>query len=203
MVNTGGTALSTANTLSMVGMWSTIGGSLISGIGAFYSAQSQQDQIRANASSMRSRARIADRNARQAEFEAQDIMRSAQFEKGKLQLRGRQERGRGRASTAARGGRVGSGSAAEVEASQKLVQEIDEMTIDSNAARAAAGQRIRAESLRGEALLGGVSAANLERSAGTISPGLRAGTTLLGGAGLVSRQLADDLRFAQFANNTK
>ena len=185
--------LAGAEVLSAIGTWSTIGGALMSGIGAYYGAKTGKEQARMQADSLRHQQNIANQNARQAEFDAQEIMRSAQVEKGKIQLQGRQDRSRTRTSTAARGGRVGTGSAAEIEVSQLLVQRMDELTIDSNAARGAADRRLRGASLRNEALLAGVSARNMDRSASSINPGLQAGTTLLGSAGIVSRQLADDV----------
>ena len=95
-----------------------------------------------------------------------------------------------RVSAAARGIQAGVGSAAEISASVELAASVDAMTIDINTLRQVSGARRRAIDFRNQALLTGVSAQNVRGSERSISPGLQAFTTLLGGAGEVASGIA-------------
>jgi len=176
--------------LSEFGGVLAVAGLVQQAIGAFYSAKSAQYQAKAAASTADFERSIANINARSAELEAESILTAGQREAGRLQLGYRETKGSQRVSQAAAGIQAGVGSAAEVQATTEIAKEIDSLAITANSVRAANAARARATEFRNRGLLAGVSAANLRGSAHSISPGLAAGTSLLGGAGTVASQWA-------------
>lgn len=182
------------STLSAIGIASQITGSILGAIGAFASAQAQKDQLKGQAMTLEFQQSMANLNARQAEDDAQAILRAGRGEIGRLTLAAGQEKGRARVSAAARGVTVGVGSAAEIEASIDLVKEIDAMTINENSVRAAGQARMQATNSRNQSLLAGVSAGNLRRTAGTINPAQAAGNSMLVSGGRFAAN--QDGRFA-------
>lgn len=165
--------------VSAIGAVTTTAGALIGAVGAFYGAKAAREQQRAQASALNFQATMANINARQAEDDARAIMRSASHEKSKVQLAKAQAIGQTRTSAAARGVSVGTGSAAEVEASQRVIAEIDERTINRNAIQAATSRRRDAINARTQAAMARAGASSAARTARGISPGLAAGTSLL------------------------
>ena len=148
-------------------------GGILSGVaGSFYSAKSQR-------SSLKFAADMAKINARIAETGAQSVLAQGEREAGALALRYGQMKGSQRAAMAANGVDLGSGSAAEIQASTDLLKETDLNTIQANAVRSAWGYRLQATNYENSALVG-------EATAGGISPGASAATSLLGGAGAVA-----------------
>jgi hypothetical protein len=185
----------TLQNLQTFGIVLGIGGALTSAVGAYYSVLGQRYQLRSQALSRDFEASIAGFNARAAERDAQALIQAGQQRKGLSTLRFGQLKAASRTRTAAAGVQAGVGSAAEVQASIEAVKEIDSLTIELNAVRAAGAARTRAVDFRNRALFARVSAANARRSAGALSPGLAAATSLLGGAGRVSSQFLDQERF--------
>lgn len=177
-----------------VGPLLSIGGALMSSIGAFYAAKSQQTQFKSQALSLEFEQSMAALNALQAEQDAQATLRAGQQEIGQLGLRSAQERGSVRASQGASGVQAGVGNAAEVQASMRLAQEMDALTINANAIRAAGARRTQATNARNEGLLAGVSARNLRGSARSINPYMAANASLLSNAGTVASQWISDRR---------
>lgn len=145
------------------------GGTAMSTIGGFYSARSQQ-------SALQSQANIADTNARIAELGAQQEQFRGEREVAALTLRAGQLKSTQRASLAASGIDLGSGTAAEILTSTDLMKEIDTNTATANAVRSAWGYRTQATNYQNDAL-------SRRASADSISPFGAAATSLLGGAG--------------------
>lgn len=163
-----------------------VGGALTSAVGSYYGASTQAGNLKAQSSALRSQARIADINARISELGAQSALEQGKHEKARLTLQTGQLKGSQRARLAANGVDLGTGSAAEIQASTDLMKEIDSNTIRYNAVRSAWGYRtqgmnhqLRAADLRGQA---GVASA----TASGISPFGSAATSLLGSASSVA-----------------
>jgi hypothetical protein len=163
-------------------------GAITGAIGSFYSAKSQQSQLKSGALTAEYEASIANLNARSAELDAQTAIEAGQREAGRRSLLAGQEEGATRARIGASGTQLGVGSAAEVTASEELSNQIDALTINVNAARAAGQARMRAVSYGNQAALDRVSATNMRRTARSINPWMAAGTSLLGGASQVASQ---------------
>ncbi|MBW7929807.1 MAG: hypothetical protein H3C57_00665 [Gammaproteobacteria bacterium] len=149
-----------------------IGGLAASTAGSYYGASQQKIGLRSEAS-------IADINARLAEMSAQSALFKGEREVGALTMRAGQMKGSQRAAMAANGIDLGTGSAAEVQASTDVMKEMDANTLIANAVREAWGHRTQATNYRNEALM-------KRASAKAIKPGLTAASTLLGGAGSVA-----------------
>ncbi len=131
-------------------------GTAASTVGAYYAAQSQKDALNLR----------ADLNERQA----QQVLEAGQREEQRSRLATARLKSTQRAGIAANGLDVG--SAADLLTSTDLMGEADAQTIRANAVRQAFGYR---------------SEATMQRaSAGAISPGMAAATTLMGQAGQVA-----------------
>jgi len=157
-------------------------GSVSTAIGTYYAAKSQQYQLKSQALSLEFQQSMSQINARQSEFQAQSILQAGERQVGQLTMRYGKAQGARRASTAASGVSLGVGSTAEVEASQNIAKEIDALTINANTVRASEEARLRGVGFENQALLQGVSAQNLNASAGTLSPFGSAATSLIGSA---------------------
>lgn len=161
-------------------------GALMGAIGEYYRVKSAKNQARAEALNLEFQASMSDINARQAEIAAQDLIRAGHHEVGRLGIQAAQERGAFHATTGGSGTVAGVGSSAELEASARLIQEIDALTITENSVRAAGEARLQGVGLRNRAALARVSATNVRSYAATLSPWLAAGTSLIGGASSVA-----------------
>lgn len=150
----------------------SIGGAVASAVGSFYNASTQKRALQ-------SEARIAEINANIAELGAESALMQGQSEVGRLTLQAGQLKGRQRAAMAANGIDLGTGNAAEIQASTELMKEIDKDTIQANAARSAWGYRTQAMNFRNQAAFS-------RATAKSISPGAGAITSLIGGATAVA-----------------
>lgn len=139
-------------------------------IGSYYQAQAQRRQLSAIESSARFQQRLAEINVRQLENEAVSVldagnramtMRSSQY---------RQVQGEQVAQQAASGVDLSSASAAEARASVELANQVDRLTMRSNAVAEANRVRMQAEGQRAQVDMLGLSARNLMRSRKAISP---------------------------------
>lgn len=166
------------------GGWLAIVGAAMGAIGSFYGAKSQQSQLKSRALSEEFQASIATLNAESAELDAQAEIEVSHRAIGLAGLQAAQERGATRASQGA-SGVDGTGSAAEVLASQRYLHEVDRVLMTTAGIRQANASRQRAQEFKNEALLAGVSARNLRRTSKTIKPGIAAFTSLVGSASQV------------------
>jgi hypothetical protein len=162
-------------------------GAVSSAIGAFYSVKSAQYQAKSQALSLEHGQSMAYLNARNAERDAQATLLSGQYEAGKAGLQYGQVKEATLTRQAAAGIQSGVGSAGEIAASIEFAKEADQLTITRNAVRAASAHRTQRENLRARGEFAGMSAQNLRRSAGAMSPGIAGFSSLLGSAGGVAR----------------
>ena len=162
----------TIEQLSQMALMGSIGGAANSVIGSYFDSATQKINLQ-------TRANIAGINARIAELGAQSALFQGQQQVGSLTLRAGQLKSSQRASMAANGVDLGTGSAAEVQASTDILKETDALTIDANAVRSAWGYRTESVNQQNQALM---SRANAKG----ISPGSSAASSLLGSAGSVA-----------------
>lgn len=195
MVGTEGTSTWT-NFLSDFGWGASWAGTAVSAVSAFYAAEAQKGQLRQQALAADHQAAVSALNAQRAESDAQAVLSAGQSEKGALTLRQGQESAALRAGQAA-SGTTGGGSNAEARASQRLIQRIEAMNIDSNTVRQANALRTQSTDLRGQAILARTSAQNIRDTAAGINPWLAAGTSLLGSTGTLSSQWAYRNRYSR------
>lgn len=163
-----------------------IGGTVLTAVGAFYGVEAQRYNLRGRALDQEFAATTAITNARVAEREASDILLAARGAGAISALRFGQAKAATRARTAASGIVAGVGSAAEVEASVELAKQIDALTIERSGVRAAGAARMRAVDLRSRAGLARAAAISSQEFSSTLSPGLAALTSAIGGASQVS-----------------
>lgn len=184
-----------------MGGWLSIFGGLNSAIGSFYSAKSQQYQAKSAAMNADFQQSMANRNARAAEQQAQNIMEAGQREAARYTMQAGAAKSSAMASQAARGIQAGVGSAAELAASADIIKQSDLMTIDVNTAREAAAARMQKVNYQSQAAAAGASAANMRATGRSINPLMGAGTTLLGGAASFASQYAQDRRWDAWARS--
>lgn len=176
-------------------------GALTGALGSFYSAKSQQYQLKSAAMNADFQQSMANINARGAEKQAQMILEAGQREAARYSLQAGAAKSSYAASQAARGVQAGVGSAAEIAASQEYIKAADLMTIDVNAAREAAAARMQKVNYQTQGAMAGASAANMRATARSINPLMQASTTLLGGAASFASQYAQDRRWDAWARS--
>lgn len=178
----------TAATLKNAGAVMSIFGGINSAIGQYYAAQSQQYQEKSAASTLQFQSGMDAINAHGAEMSAQSIEEAGKTQVEQYTMKAGQQAASTQVATAARGVDLSSGSAIAERASEDLTKQLDVMTINANATRAAWSQRTQATNEQNQSLLSGVSASNMRTSAGTISPIAGATTSLLNSASGIASQ---------------
>ena len=158
--------------LGQLGLGMQVIGAINGAIGSFYSSKAQ-------ISALEFQADMAEINARIAERGAQSVLDQGQRQIGQLTLRAGQLKSSQRAAMAANGIDLGTGNAAEIQASTDIMKEIDKNTIEANAVRSAWGYRTQATSLVNEAVV-------KRGTADGISPFGAVASSMLGNAGGVA-----------------
>jgi hypothetical protein len=153
-------------------------GDLTRGYASFAEARARQEETKAQASFLGHRARMLEMDRRAAMRQAESILEAGQSEIGRVTLEGGQRRAAIEASQAARGVEAGVGSAAEVMASERLMQQAEVYHINLSAVRQASAARQGAVAIGNEALFSRTSSRSLRRSARRAAPE----AALLGGA---------------------
>lgn len=177
--NTAATA--TADTLMTGGLLIGAFGAINSAIGSYYAAESQKNQLKSQAQNAKFSAQMSAINARGAEFSAQTSMDAAYKAIGRYTMGAGQARASAQTALAARGVQGGVGSAAEIIGSMDLIKEVDRLSMNANAVRQAQAYRTQAMNYATQSRMEGLSAQNLNTSAGSISGGLAGFGSLLGG----------------------
>ena len=183
--------------MSIAGPIVSIFGAANSAIGSYYAAESQKSQLKMQAQNQRFAAEMGRINQRGAEFEAATIGEMGRRQYGQYGMRAAQARAGAVASLAARGGVLGVGTSREVLASMDFVQEMDRLNIDASTVRAQEAARLRAFNVGTQAMMSGLSAENLQATAGTIYPNLALGTSLLGSATAIGSTWARNTRIEE------
>ncbi len=143
---------------------------LASAYAGFHQARMATFEAKSQASAFGHRAVMLQMDQRAAERRAASILEQGQSQVGAVTLEGGQRRAAIEAATAARGVEAGVGSAAEVQASEKLIQDIDVSNVTLGAVQAANAARTGAVAIENEARAARVSSRNLRRSARVAAP---------------------------------
>jgi len=192
------TTTTPGNAFGMLGFYGSAAGTLLSTVGAFYSAEATKGQLKSRALAAEFEQSIANMNARAAEEEAMAILSAGRDQIGVLTMAAGQEKATQTARAARRGVAVGSGSAAEARASTEIIKQIDMLTANANTVRAANAARRGAVNYRNQALMSGVSARNLRASRRRVNSALAAHTTLLDGGSRIALGVASSNRPASY-----
>lgn len=145
------------------------------GAGAGMSAVGAYGQAASQKSNLGYEARMADFNATLAERQAQVAMEKGQFTVNQLRRDTAGLKGTQRATMAARGLDLTSGTPADILTGTDYMGEVDAQQAEINAVREAWGYRTQATNLQNEAR-------SKRANAKAISPGMAAATSLLGSA---------------------
>jgi hypothetical protein len=178
--------MDTAKQMSKLGLFTASLGAISSAIGGFYAAKTAQYEAKSAASNYQFQSDMDALNARSSEIDAQSILEASKSDIQQYTMQAGQQKASVAAATAHRGVVAGVGSARDVSASMDVVKDIDVMTINSNAVRAAWAKRTQATNYRNNSLLENTSAVNARRFADSISPGGIMTASLLGSASRLS-----------------
>jgi hypothetical protein len=176
------------SSLAQAGLILSIYGALQNAVGSFYEAKTQKYQLKSQQLSAQFQSTMSAINARAAEAAADAERQAGERQIGQYTMQAGQQKASAQASLAARGVQAGVGSTAEIMATGDIVKEIDVLTINANALRAAEAAQTQAINYRAQSTMAGLSARNLGVSAGSIKPGMQAFSTLLGSAGQTAYQ---------------
>jgi hypothetical protein len=192
----GSTAGSTTNADAAFGVavGAQIVGNIMSQIGAYASAQGQIQQARTGALTSENRAVLDRYGAAQVRQSIASVRSEGVKKRGRYALRSAQAQSANNARTASRGVATNSGSAAEVKASMKLVQKVDELTMDSNMLTQIQALERREQAMRRSAEMNDLSALNQRDMAGSISSGLAVATAAMQGIATVAGSFASHYR---------
>ena len=169
--------------------WNKVGGIMSIGstvggiIGSFAAADKARYEATSRGLSIEHEQDMTEINASMLELQAQQIARAYDRQYMTKTMTGGLQTGKARASFAARGGQLGVGSTRDVFLTQRIMQEIDKLTMNSNKVRAVNNMRTRGvqADIRSDML--GVSANNMFLTASAVSPVLNIASTLMGGVG--------------------
>lgn len=150
-------------------------------IGGITTAYGQMQAGKAANAEAKYKAAIQHNNAIRAGYLADDAIARGKEEKRKTALKGRLLVGKMRATLAANGVEVNSGSASDLTVDQQGINSLDVFTAENNAAREAQEYLIRADQFESEAALTRLSGANAARNSK-----FQAAGTLLTTAGSVA-----------------
>lgn len=191
--------ISTSNlsALSSLSTGLALGGAAMGAIGAFYSAKANQYALRGQASALEFQGSLAALNARAAAVDADLILEAGRQEAGASALRYRAAGGELAVEQASSGVQRGVGSAAENAASLRLAEQLDAYSITTNTARAVAAARVHGIDAMTASAIARSNAAGLRGAASSISPGLAGATSLIGSAGQIGGQWAQNQRQQQ------
>lgn len=134
------------------------------GLASYYDAISRKYALRSNALQMEFEGTMADLNARQAANDAEAIAANGRYQQLQVGLMAAQDVAAVETQTAASGGQVGFGSAAEQVASRQLAKQLDQRTVAINTSRDIAAARTQMVNQQNKASLSRVSAENARRS---------------------------------------
>ncbi|UOF81066.1 hypothetical protein [Caudoviricetes sp.] len=172
-------------------------GSINSAIGAYYGAESAKNQLRSQSLTLQYQSQMGEINARLVEAQAQQIMRAGQQRQQQIGFQAGAVVAASRASMAARGLTLTEGNAKEVVATTNLMKEIDLNTVNANAVRAAAAERMKKVGIENKSILDNISANNLSAMASGINPFMAMSTSLLGSAGNLANTWFSNYRAQQ------
>ena len=165
------------------------------GVGAVFGAIGSFMAASANQSLLRGQAEIADINARMAEADAQSVLFVGQRTEQAARRWTAGLKGKQRAAFAAGGVDLAQGSALRVLTDTDVLGEMDANQIQANAVREAWGHRIKATSIRNDALM-------KRAGASAINPLMAGATSLLGSAGQVAQNWYQMDKVGAFGNGS-
>jgi hypothetical protein len=152
---------------SLIG--ASVAGALAGAYSNFHAVQMRQIETRQQADMMGHRARLMDLDYRDAFQQAQNELEAGQSQIAATRLVGAQRRAELEASAAARGVEV-SGSTAEAQASERLIEDINVYHINLASVQANNASRRRAVAIENEQRFARVSQRNLRRTAKYAQP---------------------------------
>ena len=155
------------------GMGSVLTMAGLAGIKGYFGAQEEKDNYRAMASNYDYQAKIADLNVRASKLNIANAYKASEYQAMQQGLADAQRISRTRTGTAGRGVQLNSGSAAEIEATQRMNAELNQQAIRKNRVETVNQQRLNLASAQGQGIVNRANAQAARDIAGSINPFLR------------------------------
>lgn len=171
----------------------SVAGGISSAFGALSAASAEKYRTRSLALNYEHQKTMALFNMRMKESQAQHIARQYNKQMQIMTLKQGAAKGSARASFAARGIKMGTGSTLDAFVSSEVLAQIDRLTMNSNKVRAMSNKRLEAVGLQNKATMLGVSASNAFATASSISPFMNMSSSLLTSAGSVLGSLPSSM----------
>ena len=171
----------------------SVAGGISSAFGALSAASAEKYRTRSLALNYEHQKTMALFNMRMKESQAQHIALQYNKQMQIMTLKQGAAKGSARASFAARGIKMGTGSTLDAFVSSEVLAQIDRLTMNSNKVRAMSNKRLEAVGLQNKATMLGVSASNAFATASSISPFMNMSSSLLTSAGSVLGSLPSSM----------
>ena len=171
----------------------SVAGGISSAFGALSAASAEKYRTRSLALNYEHQKTMALFNMRMKESQAQHIALQYNKQMQIMTLKQGAAKGSARASFAARGIKMGTGSTLDAFVSSEVLAQIDRLTMNSNKIRAMSNKRLEAVGLQNKATMLGVSASNAFATASSISPFMNMSSSLLTSAGSVLGSLPSSM----------
>ena len=173
------------STLGRVQLGLGVAGGITSAFGALSAASAKKYQTKSfRVENIEEKSEILF-NMRMKESQAQHIARQYNKQMQIMTLKQGAAKGSAKASFAARGIKMGTGSTLDAFVSSEVLASIDRLTMNSNKVRAMNNKRLEAVGLQNKATMLGVSSSNAFATASSISPFMNMSSSLLTSAGSV------------------
>ena len=171
----------------------SVAGGISSAFGALSAASAEKYRAKSLALNYEHQKTMALFNMRMKESQAQHIARQYNKQMQIMTLKQGAAKGSAKASFAARGIKMGTGSTLDAFVSSEVLASIDRLTMNSNKVRAMNNKRLEAVGLQNKATMLGVSASNAIATASSISPFMNMSSSLLTSAGNVLGSLPSSM----------
>ena len=171
----------------------SVAGGISSAFGALSAASASKYRAKSLALNYEHQKTMALFNMRMKESQAQHIARQYNKQMQIMSLKQGAAKGTAKASFAARGIKMGTGSTLDAFVSSEVLAQIDRLTMNSNKVRAMNNKRLEAVGLQNKATMLGVSASNAFATASSISPFMNMSSSLLTSAGNVLGSLPSEM----------
>ena len=181
------------STLGKVGVIGQIGGTVTGIIGSYFASEAEKYKTKSMALQLEHKRDMMLFNASMKESQAQHLNRVYNQRSQAKTLGFGKSRGTSRALMAARGIQMGVGSTKDVFVSNRVMQELDMITMNSNKVRAVENKRLEGVGLGIKANMLGLSADNMLASASNINPWMNMSSSLLTGTSTLISSLPTNL----------
>jgi hypothetical protein len=172
--------------MGALGLVASITGMLGGAMSGYFGVQSEKLKLQGQRSSLEFHSKMSALNADMLEQQAWLVYEQGQRQSGMATLKAGQVKSTARSMMASNNLALGSGTTAEVQASNELMKEVERLSLNAETVRAVEATRMQKVGMQSNASLQQVSADNIGRTARGMSGWTSASASLLSGFGSVA-----------------